>query len=217
MTTNADNKPRKTRAEIRAIRSAAGKKGAAAKHGRGRSIATLEKEAIKKAIDQRAMRATDRLMNGQISLATGQQFLYRIKKTWVEMGKLKRGQADEGNQSGYWRNEKPELVTSQWEIEQYLEELAENNGELDDDKDGGDTYYYITTKEPNNQAIDSLLNRVHGKPKDDNALAGLHAAFSLLELARRSTSLAPINGNADVQTVELAPKTLPHPRPSSEE
>lgn len=209
MTTNADNKPRKTRAEIRAIRSAAGKKGAAAKHGRGRSIATLEKEAIKKAIDQRAMRATDRLMNGQISLATGQQFLYKIKKTWVQTGK--------GESAGYWRNEKPELVTSQYEIEVYLEELADNNGDLSDDKDDGDTYYYITTKEPNNQAIDSLLNRVHGKPKDDNALAGLHAAFSLLELARRSTSLAPINGNADVQTVELAPKTLPHPRPSSEE
>lgn len=212
MPTDADKKPRKTRAEIRAIRSAAGKKGAAVKHARGRSVATLEKEAIKKAIDQRAMRATDVLMNGQISLARGQQFLYKIKKTWVEMGKLKRGQASEGNQSGYWRNEKPELVTAQHEIESYLEELADNNGDLSDNKDNGDTYYYITTKEPSNQAIDSLLNRVHGKPNDGNSGNDLAAAFSLLAFAARASNLAPIDGNKDVVTL-----SLPHPRPSSEE
>lgn len=222
MTTNADSKPKLTLAQIRKIRSEAGKKGGAARaakygeNGGKKSLAMLEKEAIKKAIDQRAMRATDVLMNGQISLAKGQQFLYRIRKTWVDMGKLKRGQADEGNQKGYWRNEKPELVTSQYEIEAYLEELAENNGELSDDQDRGDTYYYITTKEPNNQAIDSLLNRVHGKPTDGAGNLAA-AAFSLLAFAARSAQLAPRDGNSDIVKNALPPVSLPHPMPSSEE
>lgn len=184
-----ERKPRKTRAEISEIRRAAGKKGGLQKAGRV-SLETLQKTLVREHIDQRLMRATDGMVNAQISLARGQQFLYRIKKTWVQTGK--------GEKAGYWRNEKPELVTNQWEIESYLEELADNNGELSDDKDSGDTYYYITTKEPNMLAIKDGMDRVHGKPKETVDVTQTHK-FSLLGLSKERIAL---NGNADVISIE---------------
>ena len=48
---------------------------------------------------------------------------------------------------------KPELVTNQTEIEEYLA------GEYED----GDDYYFITTTTPDNRALDSLIDRVFGK------------------------------------------------------
>ena len=59
-------------------------------------------------------------------------------------------------------------MESETEIRGYLENLAENDGEytLDDPNDPSATYYFITTKEPDNRAIDSILNRVFGKATD---------------------------------------------------
>jgi len=48
---------------------------------------------------------------------------------------------------------KPELVTSQKEIEDYLA------GETDANSD----YYFITTERPDNRALDSLFDRTFGK------------------------------------------------------
>lgn len=189
--------PKKTRAERSAINRENGKR----KAGRV-SIATLQKELIREHVDQRLMRATDGMVNAQISLARGQQFLYRIKKTYVQTGKTK-----EGEPIGYYKNEKPELVTTQWEIEAYLEELADNNGELSDDKDESDTYYFITTKEPNMLAIKDGLDRVHGKPKETQEV-NVHNTFSLIGLAQKR---AMLDGNKDVTIIDdpmLPPETV---------
>lgn len=104
------------------------KKGGVASH-------TLEAQAKKQRIVSRVNDATDVLLNSQISLARGLSLLYKIIK----------------DQKG--KKEKPELVTSSYEIEAYLR----------GDYDSSDDYYYITTEKPNNMAIDSLFDRVHGK------------------------------------------------------
>ena len=127
-----------------------GKKGGRPKGKKTKVV--LEREAILSAFRERAMRHADILFDSQITLARGQTFLYKIEKEKIV-----------GPQGGIsYKSKRPELVTGQFEIEQYLEGLIEE-GESDDDKSPGATYYYITTKEPSNFAIESLLDRTFGK------------------------------------------------------
>lgn len=138
---------------------------------------TLEKEKIKRQLDQRFLQASRVLANAQIHIATGQTFLYKIEKELIIGPK--------GGKS--YRNKPPRLVTSQDEIEEYLNGLA-NEGDMHDDQDPGATFYYMTTKEPNNDAIKDIMNRVHGMPKatlDTN----LTVKFSLKGLAQRRDAL----------------------------
>lgn len=98
---------------------------------------TLDALEAKKIIIKRVNDATNILIDSQLSIARGLSFLYRIGK-------------DDNS-----KKEKPFLVTSSIEIEAYL------RGDFDSDPE---KYYYITAEKPNNQAIDSLFDRVHGKP-----------------------------------------------------
>jgi hypothetical protein len=98
---------------------------------------TVEQKIAEEEIRQRVLRSKDQLINAQMNLAEGIQMLYKIVKD------------EDGKKVG-----KPELVTSQIEIEEYLA------GEYE----GGDSdYYFITTERPDNKAIDSLFDRVFGK------------------------------------------------------
>ena len=134
-----------------------GKKGGRPKGAK--SPTTLEKEAILKAFRERAMRHADILFDAQITLAKGQTFLYKIEKEKIT-----------GPRGGVsYRPKRPQLVTNQLEIEQYLEGLIDE-GDIEDDQDRESTYYFITAKEPNNQAIDSLLDRTFDKPKQQTDL-----------------------------------------------
>lgn len=186
------DKPKRTRAELSVARARAGRAGAAAVHGY-MSPAKVEKIVIRDHLDQRLMRATDKMINGQISLAVGQQFLYRIDKEWNRV-------------LNKFVNQKPVLVESQLEIEAYLQELADNNGVLEDDKDGGAAYYYITTKEPSIQAIDSAFNRVHGKARESLDV-NQHHTFSLLDLHKQRRTM--IDGNADTTIMADVPMIAP--------
>ncbi len=96
--------------------------------------ATLERLEAKKALQDRIAKNVDQLFHAQMSVAVGSVMLFRVDKT--EKG------AD-----------LPAVqVTDAEEIKQYID------GELDTD-----SYYFITTRTPNNQAIDSLLDRTFGK------------------------------------------------------
>lgn len=183
---------RKTPSELSAVRRAAGRQGGYKKHGK-RSLKNLEKDLIREHIDQRLMRATDVYINGQMSLAKGLQFLYRIDKTFIRTGKDK----NTGEQQGYYRNEKPVLVESQWEIETYLETLAENNGDISDNDDESAAYYFITAKAPDGQAIEQGLARVHGRAPESIKIE-THHTFSLAELATSRNAFPALNGNSDV-------------------
>lgn len=132
-----------------------GKKGGRPKGSKNPE--TLVKEKVQEAINQRVFSIADSLLTPQISIAKGQQFLYKIEKTKIV-----------GPKGGIsYRNEKPQLVIAEWEIQAYVDSLVDKaNGDLEDENDPEATYYYITAKEPNNMAIDSLLNRAVGKPKE---------------------------------------------------
>lgn len=99
-----------------------------------KNSATLEKQLRLERIKERVNNATDVLVDAQLALARGLSYLYRIDKD--EKGK----------------NKPPILVTDQYEIESYL---AGDKYE--------DSYYYITTEKPDNQAINSLFDRTHGR------------------------------------------------------
>lgn len=128
--------------------------GAGRKKG-GKDAATIDKEKAYAAMRERILKITDSLLNSQLSLAKGQMMLYRIDTVTGVDGKKKR--------------KKPKLVTDQWEIEQYLDALEnEELNEVNNDK----TYYFLTTKVPSNKALDSLLNRAYGKPIEHVEMTG---------------------------------------------
>lgn len=138
---------------------------------------TLEKIRLRKYMEQRIMKATSKILSAQILIATGQTFLYKIEKKRIE-----------GPKGGIsYQNLPPKLVTATYEIEEYLSGITPE-GDAQDENDPSAAYYYLTTKEPNNEAIKNLFDRVHGKPKESVAVEG-NVTFSLLGLAKRRDAL----------------------------
>ena len=120
-----------------------GQKGALSK-------STLEKKEVEKQLTERILKSVDRLFNAQLALAEGTTYLYRIDE--VGQGKEKRREHV--------------LVTDPEEIKQFLDEHEGGNGTVDD------TYYYLTTKSPDNKAIDSMFDRVFGKATNKTEISG---------------------------------------------
>lgn len=129
-----------------------GKRPGAGRKPGTKEKSTLEKEAVLKAFRDRVMRNADILFDSQMTLAKGQTFLYKIEK------ELQTG--PKGGKK--YVSSKPKLVTDQYEIERYLDGLIVG-GDMDDENDPNATYYYLTTKEPDNKAIDSMLDRTFGR------------------------------------------------------
>jgi len=141
----------------------------------GKNPETIEKEKAMAVMRQRIIRASDKLLNSQMNLAEGIQMLYKIEKD-------KKG-----------NNKKPELITNQQEIEEYL----------DGDYDGNtEEYYFITTERPDNRALDSLFDRALGK------------AQQYIDVTTNEESLN--NLYSDEQRRKIAERILRSDRPESE-
>lgn len=175
-------KPKKSLAEIRQARSLAGQKSGEARRARGvNTKAKIEKLAIdaeRETLQQFYMRGMRGIAQAQVALAKGMSFLYVIKTD------------KKGNRS------RPEVITDQSTIESYLAD------ELDNDEH---EYYFIATKEPNNEALKDIQNRVFGKPKE-TVDVNQHHTFSLVELAKKR---GMINGNADLVVLGAPQLTAP--------
>lgn len=122
------------------------KKKGGAQPGAGRKKGSLNKStldamAVKRRYQEKIRKQADRLFNAQMNLAEGVTMLFRVKKD-------KKG-----------NNLKPELVTSQSEISQFIEECGGYDGKMN-----GDTYYFLTTKVPDSRTITDMLDRALGKP-----------------------------------------------------
>jgi len=122
-----------------------GKRPGAGRKPGGHNASTLQKLTVLEAFNQRTMQKADELFNLQYSVAKGSTYMYRIDEYKDKKGRPRK---------------KHILVTDPDEIKQALDE-----GLVD-----GENYYYITTKDPDTIAIDSLLNRAFGKAVQ--ALAG---------------------------------------------
>lgn len=135
------------KAEKQKNKSVPGKNGGV-RPGAGRpkgsqNKATKEKVKMEKLFNKKVMGSINRLFNAQMALAEGVMYLYRIDKD--PKGK----------------NDKPVIVTDPEEIQEFLAD------EID-----SDSYYYISTERPDNRAIDSLLDRIFGKPKQKHEHSG---------------------------------------------
>lgn len=113
--------------------------------GSGRPKGTVEPQTIERMealqrFRSRVAKSVDKLYAAQLSLATGVQMLFRIEID------------EKGKES------KPEMVSDQEEIQKYLAgDFTEDHAK----------YYFLATERPNNQAIDSLMDRTFGKAQQN--------------------------------------------------
>lgn len=135
----------------------------------------LEREEALKQFRDRVTKNTHQLFDAQFTLARGQTFLYRIDKEFVKTGTNKDGSA-----KGWYRNKRPVIVEDPEEIRMYLEQEV-TDGDPFDEKDEESSYYYLSAKEPNNMAIDSLMDRTHGKSKQGELDVNHRVARPLLD------------------------------------
>lgn len=128
-----------------------GKRPGAGRKPGSKTKATLEKEKVAEAFNQRVMAKADALFNAQLTLAVGSMKVFRIDETEGEGGKKKREYTH---------------VTDPDEIKRLLDEHDGGNGVVDG------AFYYFSEVMPDNRAIDSMLNRALGKPKETLEHAG---------------------------------------------
>lgn len=108
---------------------------------RGKNKKTLRKELELEKLQQEILKEIKPLLRAALNSATGLTVMYQRKK--VRVGKE------------YKREGELVKVTDQFRVEQLLRGNQQ-----------GDDWYYITTKDPNVQALENLFNRVFGKPQD---------------------------------------------------
>lgn len=114
--------------------------GAGRKPG-GMNKTTIESLRAKQAFIARVNKNVDRLFNSQLDLALGEKYLMVIKT----VGK------------GAKARRETTIVDDPETIKRFFD------GDLEDTET---EYYFMTTKAANNIALDSLLNRSFGKPKE---------------------------------------------------
>lgn len=121
---------------------------------------TLNKELSERKMKQMIMSKTPDLIRAGFSVAMGTIFVYKIDSV------LKRAV----------------LLTDPDQIAFAIEQITFQGGGT------AREYFYATTKEPDHKAIEMLLNRAYGKPKESIAVDG-EVKFSLVELSRRADEL----------------------------
>ncbi len=106
---------------------------------------TLERKVALDAFKDRVVKNANKLFNAQLGLAVGVQYLFRIDEV------------EKTNAQGKtYKTKEHVLVTDPDEIKEALDNELVN----------GEDYYYITTKTPDNKAIDSMFDRTFGKAKE---------------------------------------------------
>jgi len=115
---------------------------------------TMEKIEAETYFRQRVLDSIEKIVDSQMNLARGCQYLFKIKKIYVE----------KEDKYVVPKGAKPEIVKSQTEIASFLA------GEFDD-RDECD-YYFMTTEKPDNKALDSLVDRVFGKARQNISIEG---------------------------------------------
>jgi hypothetical protein len=126
-----------------------GKRPNAGRKKGGKNKKTLEQRAVQEAFNLRVMNAADALFHAQLSLAVGSVKVFRVDEEEIGEGKTKKVHT---------------LVLDDDEIKQVLDETEGAGGTV------GDEFYFVQTVPPDNRAIDSLLNRALGKPRESHDL-----------------------------------------------
>lgn len=118
----------------------------------GKKKGTLSKKTIEQKIAFEELRQT--VLRSQRSLIASQ---LGLAKGLLVVMKLTKG------------SKKPIQVSDKEEIIDFMEK--QQNG-MYVDNDNGNEYFFLAAKEPDNKALDSLLDRVHGKARQNFGLDG---------------------------------------------
>lgn len=152
------------------------------------AVSMVRKMELKqKAIMEKMLyRKTAPLIRAGMIAAMGQNFVYRIDEERDSKGKL--------------LSRKHVLVTEPEEIADALDQIEEGGRSANDD------FYYVTTKEPDVRAIEMLLNRAYGKPKESLKVEG-EVQFSLKALAEHRKTIELKNKDvSENETGNILPK-----------
>jgi hypothetical protein len=114
-----------------------------------KNTATLHKEKVRRALEQRILSHADRLANAQLKLALGGMYLFRIDTIT--------------DNKGIQHRQKPVIVDDIEEIIEYLDWAYAEGTNVNDNEH----YYFITTKEPDGRAIENLFDRTFGRPQQE--------------------------------------------------
>lgn len=106
------------------------------------NLATKTYKQAQREMKLRIVENSQRLLDKQFALAEGCQYLMVVKSYTDDSGKKRKG--------------KPEVVTDEETIREYLDGKLDG---LDDE------YYFITTERPDARTLDSLLDRAFGKAR----------------------------------------------------
>lgn len=128
------------------------RKGSGRKKG-GKNSKTIETQVADEQFRQKVLKKLDPLFNAQYSLARGQTVLIRIDEYYET-------KVDDDGKKRRMKQRRHVVVDDPDEIAAFFDELDGANGVVDEN------YYYLTAKPPDNKALDSLLNRALGKPKE---------------------------------------------------
>lgn len=147
-----------------------------AKHQR---VATILKEEAKKQMDLLIAQKAHDLVEAGLLAAMGSAYIYKIDA----------------------KSKKVTLLTDANEIAYAISEIKFNHSTEPDSE-----YFYATKEKPNYRAIEMLLNRTFGKPKESLDLTG-EVKFSLRELGQRAEEL--YTGRSRDIDYEEVPSILP--------
>lgn len=109
------------------------------------TVRTIQKRDAERYFKDRVIRSVGKLVDSQMNLARGCQFLMKIEKEYDKTTKCWKTK----------KNARPIIVKDKEEIANYLAGDYDNKPEAD--------YYFMTTERPDNRALDSLLDRTFGR------------------------------------------------------
>jgi hypothetical protein len=154
------------------------------------ALATKLRMKSQAVINNMIMKKSQQLIHAGMTVALGQNFVYRID--------------EEKNDKGNVTSRKHVLVEDPEEIALALDQMGVGATHPDD------KYYYVTAKEPDHKAIEMLLNRAYGKPKESLDL-NVDVKFSLKALAESRKEL-----KSDT-TLNIPSEVIEHVREDIEE
>ncbi len=135
---------------------------------------TLEQKIIQEEFRDRILSNIQELLTAQFNIARGASYLFRIE--------------EEKSSKGTVLSKRHVLVENPDEIREVLDEV-EGTGVVNEQ------YYYITTKTPDNRALDSLIDRVFGRPRQNIGLDGGEegkAIVTILKYAKGDNITPPV-------------------------
>jgi len=150
------------------------REGAGRKEGSKNKTTLATREALR-AFQERVRSNVDKLFNAQLAIAVGNHFLFRVDISEDDKGKLKKTNV---------------LVTDPEEIKKALDQNL---------IDGND-YYFISTKSPDNKALESLLDRAFGRATQPVELEAPQLQNGVEQLQRISEDLRKLVPKSDGTT-----------------